>query len=105
MHAIKKRDIIRGCALWVRIGVVVNEGDCLAIFHSVHRVMKAEKILTGQRLDILLIPVPRQLSADCGMAIRYPYELHSEVQRTLAESALPAAEVWLMHAGKYQSLA
>jgi len=83
---------------------VVNEGDCLAIFHSVHRVMKAEKILTGQRLDILLIPVPRQLSADCGMAIRYPHKLHSEVQKTLAENSLSAAEVWLMDAGKYQSL-
>ena len=91
--------------LWVRMRVVVNEGDCLAIFHSVHRVMKAEKILTGQRLDIVLVPVPRQLSADCGMAIRYSHKLHSEVQRALAESALPVSEVWLMRAGKYQTLA
>jgi len=84
--------------------VVVDEGDCVAIFHSVHRVMKAEKILTGQHLDILLIPVPRQLSADCGMAIRYPHECHPQVQQALAEGSLPAAEVWLKQAGKYQFL-
>ena len=84
---------------------MVNEGDCLAIFHSVHRVMKAEKILNRQQLDILLIPVPRQLSADCGMAIRYPCRLHSKVQQALAEDGLPAAEVWLMRMGEYQPLA
>ena len=83
---------------------MVSEGDCVAIFHSVHRVMKAEKILHGEQLDALLIPVPRQLSADCGMAIRYPFELHSEVQQALTESGLSAAEVWLMQAGKYQDL-
>ena len=87
------------------MGVLVNEGDCLAIFHSVHRVMKAEKILNGQKLDILLIPVPRQLSADCGMAIRYPCDIHTEVQQALAENRLPAAEIWLMRSGKYQFLA
>lgn len=83
---------------------MVKEGDCVAIFHSVHRVMRAEKILNAQRLDILLIPVPRQLSADCGMAIRYLHECHPQVQQALAEGALPAAEVWLMQAEKYHLL-
>ncbi|MCD6187826.1 MAG: DUF3343 domain-containing protein [Desulfuromusa sp.] len=83
---------------------MVSEGDCIAIFHSVHRVMKAEKILKGQQLDALLIPVPRQLSADCGMAIRYPFERHAEVQQALTESGLSVAEVWLMQTGKYQIL-
>ena len=85
--------------------VVISEEDCVAIFHSVHRVMKAEKILKGQQLNVLLIPAPRQLSADCGMAIRYPYELHSEIKRTLVEVALPLTDVWLMRAGEYQLLA
>lgn len=84
---------------------MVNDGDCVAIFHSVHRVMKAEKVLKGQQLDVLLIPAPRQLSADCGMAIRYPYELHSEIKQALAVFSLPLVEVWRMKAGKYQLLA
>ena len=83
---------------------MISEEDCVAIFHSVHRVMKAEKILKEQQLNILLIPAPRQLSADCGMAIRYPYELHAEVTRTLDQVALPLAEVWLLRSGKYQLL-
>ncbi len=84
---------------------MVSDGDCVAIFHSVHRVMKAEKVLKGQYLDILLIPVPRQLSADCGMAIRYPYDLHSQVKQALAAFDLKMMEVWLMKADQYQRLA
>ncbi|MEA3363027.1 MAG: DUF3343 domain-containing protein [Thermodesulfobacteriota bacterium] len=83
---------------------MVKEGDCVAIFHSIHRVMNAEKILNTQQLDILLIPVPRQLSADCGMAIRFLHECYPQVQQALTEGALPAPEVWLMQAGKYHLL-
>ena len=84
---------------------MVNDGDCIAIFHSIHRVMKAEKVLKGLHLDVLLIPAPRQLSADCGMAIRYPYELHSEVLSALAGLTLYKPEAWLFRSGKYHSLA
>lgn len=83
---------------------MIKEGDCVAIFHSVHQAMKAEKVLKEQQLEILLIPAPRQLSANCGMAIRYPSEIHSEVEKILAESGLPVTEVWLMRVGEYQLL-
>ena len=65
---------------------MVNEGEYLAIFNSIHRVMKAEKILKELRLSILLIPAPRALSADCGLAIRY-------ADRDAVESALEKAGV------------
>ncbi len=83
---------------------MVNDGDCVALFHSVHRVMKAEKILKGQQLDVLLIPAPRQLTADCGMAVRYSYELHSQVVQALTEASLPLVEAWQMKAGIYRPL-
>jgi len=73
---------------------VVNEGECVAIFHSIHRVMKAEKILQGADLEILLIPVPRQLSADCGMAIRFSFATLDAVTRVLRQSGLEIAEIW-----------
>ncbi len=74
---------------------VVNDGDCVAIFHSIHRVMKAEKLLKAQRLDMLLIPVPRQLTSDCGLAIRYRQEIRGEIAPVLAEQGLPPAEMWI----------
>lgn len=83
---------------------VVNDGDCVAIFHSIHRVMKAEKILKGQQLEILLIPVPRQLTADCGLAIRFPRDLQKAVQAALTEAGLPIAELWLKEQGDFRLL-
>ncbi len=83
---------------------MVFEGDCVAIFHSIHRVMKAEKILQNRGLDFLLIPVPRQLSADCGMAIRFSQTLQPAVEGALGDAGLSIAELWLMEAGKYRRL-
>lgn len=80
---------------------MVSDGDCVAIFHSIHRVMKAEKILKGGKLEILLIPVPRQLTSDCGLAIRYARGARDEVEAALAEAQLPPAEVWLKQAGEF----
>ena len=43
-------------------------------FASVHFVMKAEKIFKKEGIDIRLIPTPRKISSDCGMAIEAHYE-------------------------------
>lgn len=83
---------------------MVKEGDYVAIFHSIHRVMKAEKILLAQQLDILLIPVPRQLSADCGMAIRFAQESFDQVVGALRKANMESAEIWLKRSGQFQRL-
>jgi hypothetical protein len=52
--------------------------------------MKAENILKNSGLDILLIPSPRALSTDCGLAIRYNRELSDSVLQLLtSENLLP----------------
>lgn len=73
---------------------MVADGDYVAIFNSVHRVMKAEKILKGRQAPMLLIPVPRQLTADCGLAIRYSAEDRELVERLLGDAGLPPVEVF-----------
>ncbi|OQY25420.1 MAG: hypothetical protein B6I37_01270 [Desulfobacteraceae bacterium 4572_35.2] len=46
------------------------DGDhLLIVFNSIHRVMVAEMVLK-KKFDILVMPVPRAISADCGMVIR-----------------------------------
>jgi hypothetical protein len=80
---------------------MVREGDLVAIFHSIHRVMKAEKILKQQRLDILLIPVPRQLASDCGLAIRMAPEIRTRVWALLEQEGLLPAELYQRCEGQY----
>lgn len=83
---------------------MVENGDCVAIFQSIHRVMKAEKVLKGLGLAILLIPVPRQLTSDCGLAIRFSLELRSAVEAALSESGLAIVELWQKCGGSFQRL-
>lgn len=73
---------------------MVNPGDYVAIFHSIHRVMKAEKRLKREKVEILLIPAPRQLTSDCGLAIRYSEDVRHDVQRILEGEGLVPAEVY-----------
>ena len=67
---------------------MVKDGDYVAIFNSVHRVMEAERLLKDKKLKILVIPAPRELAADCGLALRYSEELKTEVEGTLAQAGL-----------------
>jgi len=74
---------------------VVKEGDLVAIFHSIHRVMKAEKLLKQAGKNILLIPVPRQLTSDCGLAIRFSQEFRGEIEEVLTAAGLEIQELYL----------
>lgn len=75
--------------------MMVKDGDFVAIFNSIHRVMKAEKLLKQRHLPILLIPVPRTLTSDCGLALRYAAtDLHA-VESVLAEEDLMPEEIYV----------
>jgi Putative Se/S carrier protein-like len=80
---------------------MVNDGQYVAIFNSIHRVMKAEKVLKELRLPILLIPVPRTLASDCGLAIRYADTDRAAVDRALAEAGLVPEEVYIRSGDGY----
>jgi len=82
---------------------MVQEGDFLAVFNSAHRVMKAESTLKSRGLSILLIPAPRQLMTDCGLALRIGPEIKDEVMRVLAEEQLMPAFINRFSGGKYHN--
>jgi hypothetical protein len=73
---------------------MVRNNDLVAIFHSIHRVMKAEKALKQAAIDMLLIPAPRQLSSDCGLAIRYAATERAVVEEVLRREALLPEEIY-----------
>lgn len=72
---------------------MTQEGDYLAVFNSAHRVMKAEAVLKSKNIPILLIPAPRQLQTDCGLALRFNNETYSQVIQELSFSELKPAFV------------
>lgn len=62
--------------------------DGVLIFNSVHRVMKAEKLLKGSNLDVRIMPVPRQLSSDCGLSIAFRMEDERLIREALSTAGL-----------------
>jgi hypothetical protein len=44
----------------------------IATFHSTHMVLKAEKLLKEAGVaGVRLVPVPSQVSSDCGVTVRF----------------------------------
>ena len=80
---------------------MINEGDYIAVFNSIHRVMKAEQFLKERRLPILLIPAPRSVSSDCGLAIRYTEADRMAVEESLAAADLVPEMVYLRRGSDY----
>jgi hypothetical protein len=80
---------------------MVNEGDYVAIFHSIHRVLRAEQLLKRDQVAFLLIPVPRQLTADCGLALRIAPAQLAAVYAVLAAATLLPAELYQLQAGEF----
>ena len=71
----------------------------LALFSSVSHAMKAEKILKRAAIPHKIIPVPRQISSDCGVCIRFLPEQKSEVMQAFG-SAVTVKEVREFRAGQ-----
>lgn len=43
----------------------------IALFHSVSHVIRSERILLERRIPHKIIPVPKKISTECGVSIRF----------------------------------
>lgn len=71
--------------------LIIQAGQLLAVFNSAHRVMKAEGLLKSGGFDVLLIPAPRALATDCGLALRFNEEILEQIRQTLFSNNLMPA--------------
>ena len=83
---------------------MVKEGDLLAVFNSAHRIMKAESVLKRLGLPILLIPAPRKLMTNCGLAIRFDQGNHLEIMQALEQEKLMPEFVTRYESGIYNKI-
>jgi len=76
---------------------------CIFLFESVHRVIKAEKLLKGKGIKIDLIPVPREINSDCGVAIEVDVGISEKALLLLEESNIAVLEYYTKNSsGKYE---
>jgi hypothetical protein len=56
--------------------------------------MRAEKLLKEEGIKIDLIPVPREISSDCGVAIELSADSEKEAIRLLEENRVSILECY-----------
>ncbi|MDO8886453.1 DUF3343 domain-containing protein [Candidatus Oleimmundimicrobium sp.] len=54
-------------------------------FYSTHHALKAERILK-EEIKIFVVPVPRSISSNCGISIRFPANDSEKVEEILREN-------------------
>ena len=57
----------------------------VVLFYSTNAAFLLEKTLKKSGILVKLIPTPRNLSSDCGTALRFPWE-HAELVKTVVET-------------------
>ncbi len=60
-----------------------EESYGVLLFQSVSYAIKAEKLLLAAGLPHKLIPVPRHISSDCGVCLRFRSELRERILAAL----------------------
>lgn len=60
----------------------------VALFHSVSAALRAEKELVRAQFKVKLIPTPRQLSSDCGVALRFETACRQEIETYMNEARM-----------------
>ena len=59
------------------------------LVHSTSHAISAERVLRRAGLNTKLVPTPRHLSSDCGMAVRIPAEDQTASRQALETAGVP----------------
>ncbi len=62
----------------------------LFLFQSTHDVIMAEKAIRNRKIPCRVIPVPRSISSQCGMALEIAKEYAGEAAALLETEVLPS---------------
>lgn len=66
----------------------------VVLFRSTAHAIRAEKVLERAGLRIKMVPTPRQLSSDCGIALRFDRTDAEGVESTLRENRVPSNGIY-----------
>ena len=65
----------------------------VALFHTTSAAFRAEKILRSHAFVVKLIPTPREISSDCGTALRFAWDDAGRVCVLLADARVDVAGI------------
>ena len=60
----------------------------VVLFHTTTSALRAEKTAVRAGLQVKLVPTPRHLSSDCGIALRFAWDDRDTLTALLAEAGV-----------------
>ena len=65
----------------------------VVLFYTNSASMRAEKLLSQDNLSVKLIPTPRELSSDCGVALRFDWDQAERVKNLMDAACVENAGI------------
>ena len=65
----------------------------IVLFDTTQAAIKAEKVINQAGIKIKMIPVPRHISANCGVSIRFDLPISDKIKSVLDKNNVPYAEI------------
>jgi|GEM_PF-294473 len=72
------------------------EHYCVATFESTQHALRAEMLLNWLGCQFIVIPTPREITADCGLSIKMRCEEREAIQETLAAHRVKVQGIYEM---------
>lgn len=66
----------------------MEENFYVVSFDSTHHAIKAEKLFKEENLNIRMMPTPREITASCGLSIRFEVDDLGKVEEIIREEDL-----------------
>ncbi|WP_319201085.1 DUF3343 domain-containing protein [uncultured Ilyobacter sp.] len=60
-----------------------SETFCLITADSTHQIMKLEKLILENNIKVRIIPVPKEITANCGLSIKFDISNLEEIKLLL----------------------
>jgi len=79
----------------------MKENYIITTFYSTHLALKFENLLKKNDLTIKIIPVPRQISASCGLAGRALSKDYDKVVKLIEDTSFDIEEIYELIDGEY----
>ena len=67
---------------------MTDDRYAVILVHSISYALRTEKVLASAEVACKLIPVPRQLSSDCGVCVRILQEHEQPARQALEETGV-----------------
>ncbi len=64
------------------------------VFYSTHKTLLAEKTLKKNQVPVMVIPLPKEVSADCGLGLKFMGDMEDKVVQVMQSSNIKYSQIF-----------